>query len=1062
MNRTRLRVLVALCAFVSIAASAARAQFGSANEALPRDDVKVRYAPIETSPARPLALSQDGQRLYAIHQPGARLLIYHPASLHKLMEIPVGPGLVCVAPREDTSEVWAVDTIANAVTVVDWRTGEILRSIRVGAQPQDLVFSQDYDRAYVSCAGDARVDVISTASATVVASIGIPAARPHGLAWLKGRCYVAPLLSGNNTSVRGTSPDLGAFDASEVRALADFPALPQLPDRDLLVIEAQPDAAQDALILGETRTGLGTILFNLRARPGTSQLWIPNTDALNAVHKGAANFVKGQVVRNRVTIVDVQTGAPLIVDLDSLAPNVASRCAQPTGVCFDPVRPFAYVCGYGTDRIAVLDLSGPAIAWAGHIEVLPLSASPPTAGPRDAVVDAAGRYLFVLNKIDNSLSRVDLNQLPSGPGFVMTAPPPLSLGFDPTPLKIRRGRSHANNARLSASQTSSCDSCHVDAQTDGLAWDLSDYKDPEGTPNALLQFGLDLKGPLTTQSLLALAETAPYHWRGEKRGLLDFNAAFEGLLERQVNGVPTPFPPDQFAYIIFYMQGLQYPPNPRQAPDRALTPAQRLGAKLFIEKKVLDELTCASCHQLPLGTTGEVVEAREGSLAPATDVPQLRGLADKLSAPLWIGDAFGRRIELGTGLGHGGVFADLEGLLLQERLDEPGTLKFDLTPTEAGQIADFLEAWDTGLAPATGFQVTARGADAAEVEASELAYLTRQASRGNCDVIFRRALQLPAGGIRYESGLFDPASGRFLPARVTDAPIDPHALIAEAETANVPVTFLGLPLWLGRPMAIDRDLDQLLDGDELAAGTLPEVWDSDHDGYPDGYEVALGLDPLTPNSTTPDLTAPSVVGAPRLIYVTQSAIKFELGTDEPTWVQISLNDGPIVQRLPIGNHFDERFSVVLSALTAGTAYVVHLELADPSNNTSDFDLDFTTAPLGMGEPVHVENIKLTTTSGPQHLLAANVQLLRGAAPAADDYVVKALVFHLAAAGKLTLIQPAATAKTVGGVGLARFGIPLPPLQPGFAFLVVTGVQAPVDQPPYVRALSVQTAASIHL
>jgi hypothetical protein len=213
--------------------------------------------------------------------------------------------------------------------------------------------------------------------------------------------------------------------------------------------------------------------------------------------------------------------------------------------------------------VAVLNLSTPVPSWAGHIEISPLSLNPPTAGPRDCIVDPQGDFLFTFNRIDSSITKVALGNLPTATPFTVYAPAPINLGFDPTPIKLRRGRSHANNARWSASQTSACDSCHVDGHGDGLAWDLSAFMDPEGTPAHALNFGVDVKGPLTTQSLRALAESAPYHWRGEKADLLSFNPAFVNLLERTINGVITPLAGDQFAYVMIYMRGFNYRPNSR-------------------------------------------------------------------------------------------------------------------------------------------------------------------------------------------------------------------------------------------------------------------------------------------------------------------------------------------------------------------------------------------------------------------------------------------------------------------------------------------------------------------
>ncbi|MHA2059084.1 MAG: hypothetical protein ACW979_15805, partial [Candidatus Thorarchaeota archaeon] len=53
-------------------------------------------------------------------------------------------------------------------------------------------------------------------------------------------------------------------------------------------------------------------------------------------------------------------------------------------------------------------------------------------------------------------------------------------------------------------------------------------------------------------------------------------------------------------------------------------------------------------------------------------------------------------------------------------------------------------------------------------------------------------------------------------------------------------------MWGGGFLNPDSDMDGLLDGDEYYIyGTDPGDMDTDGDGYSDGLEVALGLDPLS-------------------------------------------------------------------------------------------------------------------------------------------------------------------------------------------------------------------------
>ncbi len=79
------------------------------------------YVTFESGPVRPLALSADGQFLYAANTPDNRLEIFavHALGLTWLRSVPVGlePVAVAVAPAGD--EVWVVNHLSDSVSVVD-------------------------------------------------------------------------------------------------------------------------------------------------------------------------------------------------------------------------------------------------------------------------------------------------------------------------------------------------------------------------------------------------------------------------------------------------------------------------------------------------------------------------------------------------------------------------------------------------------------------------------------------------------------------------------------------------------------------------------------------------------------------------------------------------------------------------------------------------------------------------------------------------------------------------------------------------------------------------------
>ncbi|MFO1009278.1 MAG: cytochrome c peroxidase [Planctomycetota bacterium] len=1048
-----------LLTFAALPAAAQRPSVPMPDEPVPFDDAFGRALDFDTSAVRPIAFSQDEQRLYVINSSGARLASFDVATFTRVGEIAIGLGAASVVRRPGTDELWVVDRVGSCVDIVDPALGAIVRTIRVGAEPHSLVFDPSGTRAWVTCSAQERVDVVRTSDYSVVRSLRIQAEGPRGITFSNGAAWCVPLLSGNNTAPRGT-----LADPNDVRTVERVvgPGLVPLPDRDLFRVLPGAQPTLDRIDPGATQTGLGTILFDVVARPGTNELWIPNTDALNSERTGERDFVDGQVVRNRITIADATGAAPRIVDLDALAP-AGAKCAQPTGLDFDPVRPRAYVCSYGSDLVTVLDVSSSTPAWLGVVRIPAKQVYPRGSGPRTCVVDSAGQFLYVYLQQDKALARIDLAALPASGPFDVAVGPGANLGFELLSGAERLGRHLFNEANLSKSGTSSCASCHVDGHTDGLAWDLSNYLDPQGTARDLLHLGVDVKGPLVTQSTVRLEETGPYHWRGEKRRLEEFNASFTTLLAHEVGGVPSDIGGD-FQYLKHYVNRLALLPNPRQRLDRSWSQSELRGAQLFRTKPVLNGLACADCHTLPLGSSGEVLAETAPGVLGSADVPSLRGVADKLSAAHTIGGTFGTRTELGAGLMHGGAFATLHEAARLE--DAAGTPRFALTPQEAMDVESFLLAFDTGIAPAAAYQATAHAANASAVETNELATLMEEARRGRCDLVaLRTPALLPSGGFQLLAALYEPATGHFLQASSALPFLVPHQLIVEAQTGR-PVTFLGVPRGTGLWLALDRDLDGLYDLDELALGLSPEFGNQDLDAFPDGYEVRWVLDPFvfTPTSACPDTQPPHLVRPVRLVYATTNTLKFEFETDEVCQALIAANGQYPVQRLPLAAHKDTYFSVVLNDLEPDTDYVLDLTFKDPKGNTFvDHSARFRTRPRVVAAPACIGAMDLSVAYPPTGPTAqCVVDLSLGSVPAGAGYVVLGSLYYEDAAGVPTAVHADLTHVTdASGRAVFRVALAsLPVTGSGRLLFVVHDVTAPPGAAAYVRAYDTATTASI--
>src|SRR5438034_614903 len=78
------------------------------------------YVNFEGKQTRPICLSPDGTRLFAVNTPDARLSVFdvtHPLSPFLIAEIPVGVEPVSVNAR-DNNEVWVVNEVSDSVSIV--------------------------------------------------------------------------------------------------------------------------------------------------------------------------------------------------------------------------------------------------------------------------------------------------------------------------------------------------------------------------------------------------------------------------------------------------------------------------------------------------------------------------------------------------------------------------------------------------------------------------------------------------------------------------------------------------------------------------------------------------------------------------------------------------------------------------------------------------------------------------------------------------------------------------------------------------------------------------------
>ena len=186
------------------------------------------FVEFESGQVRPLALSPDGSRLFAVNTPDNRLEIFdveadgnltpRTAATYATHTVTVGLEPVAVAVRTNT-EVWVVNHLSDSVSIVDLSGPKprVRRTLLVGDEPRDIVFAGG-NRAFITCAhrGQQRTD----GSLSGVPGAGDPQLTTPGV----DRADVWVFDGTSDTTLdQGATPTLGGKPLSIVTLFGDTP-----------------------------------------------------------------------------------------------------------------------------------------------------------------------------------------------------------------------------------------------------------------------------------------------------------------------------------------------------------------------------------------------------------------------------------------------------------------------------------------------------------------------------------------------------------------------------------------------------------------------------------------------------------------------------------------------------------------------------------------------------------------------------------------------------------------------------------------------------------------------
>jgi DNA-binding beta-propeller fold protein YncE len=865
------------------------------------------FVHFESAHVHPACLTPSGDRLLVVNTPDNRLSVFDLAagplsSSSRIAEIPVGLEPVSVAALSD-SEAWVVNQLSDDISIVNLNTMHVRSILRVGDDPGDVVFAGSPVRAYVSVAQFDLVKVIDPANLSTVATIAVGGRLPRALARTAdgSKVYVAMMQANNRTSIlsasrlpedsipqdidfpkdtlNGNAPKTSFIIQQQGQDWFDFygnlwnsKIKYQMADAAVVEISTATNSVTRSFGgWGGGNTRLGSENLALAVSPADGRIAVTNTRARNLLRFEPRLI--GYLVETQYSSID-QGGTindrKLNPHIDYLvAPGTQAEADSaigiPTGVAYSGNGLRAYVTSLATDKLAVVNpYGGPLSTVRARVSVL--------EGPTGVVVDPARPALYVVGRMRNQVQSVSTATLAAGA--------PVSIGFDPTPNAIVHGRKFFYGGFTSAHGDQSCASCHTFGDSDELGWDLGDpagasLPAPAGQPDPLLQGSHPMKGPMVTQSLRGLPNTGLLHWRGDRENLEAFNSAFLSLMGRA-----TALADSEMAAFGDFVLPLVYPPNPNRHLDNSLPdappgqPSAARGQAIYLNAVVqADGKRCVDCHSVTNGTNTLLVNHAALQESQDFKVPHLRNLYRKYGFI----DQPGAINKRGFGYTHDGSVDTLFDFVQNPRFTFPNG------DDDRRDLDAFLRCFDTGMAPAVGYQIGFDGTNIADPEAlARVDTLRGQSDAGNCDLVAKGRVSGQPRGWLYQG------SDLWMGDKTGESTIATAGLLALADLGSE-VTLAGVPKGSGQRIGLDRDRDTYLDGDELDAGSDP--------GNPASIPVVLGV----PRETGPALGLQAVRPNP---FRSSADMEFTLSAAGPVDLRIYDVLGREVRAIARGEHFE--------------------------------------------------------------------------------------------------------------------------------------------------------------
>lgn len=542
-----------------------------------------------------LQLSPGAERLYVVCQDSDLLLAIDTRSRHVVQRVKVGRKPAGIAISPDGKTLYVSSEWTNTISEIDADSFQIRRTLDAGWGPAGITTDRSGKVLYVANTQGDDVSLLDLAAGREIKRLGAGHFPEYVVRSRDGRfVYVSNLLARTATYDEPVVSDLTIIDTAQ-QVVAQQLAVPGVIQ--LRQITEVASRAGGYLLVPFMRPKNVSPLLHLQ------QGWYV-THGLAVIRPG------GKGAKPKASVAEV-----LLDDIDHYYADGFGAASTPDGR-------WALVTASGADVVSVIDT-----AKLNHL-LLRVPVSKPEAlanrldsasqfvarriptgrNPAAVVVTPDGRLAYIANRMDDTVSVVDLRQ------FKVAST--IDLGGPKQMTALRRGERLFFDASYSFQGELACATCHPHkGLSDGLAWVLE-------TP----QLGRDV---VENRTLLSIAQTSPYKWNGKNIDL----ATQDGPRTARYIFRSEGFNGNEVSDLVTFINSLRLAPNPHLASDGRLTESQSRGRGIFFRtmmnngRIIPPQERCYYCHP-PLSHYTSRVAMNVGTATrydtiQSFDIPQL-------------------------------------------------------------------------------------------------------------------------------------------------------------------------------------------------------------------------------------------------------------------------------------------------------------------------------------------------------------------------------------------------------------------------------------------------------